>query len=609
MVSLLRRAVPDLALAVAAGLLVIIVVQVRNFAPGVITVSAFPLVAGYGLALLAAIMIAVSGPLARAGSRPQLSTVRLPGRPEPGRPVTRTVTRTAAGLVLLVCGLAAAVATPPVMIITGVAGVAVAAVLVIIIRRRNATVGDRAAVSAALTDYAPRLVIYTSRETGGAYQLAMWLPLIERLGERFVVVVRHPAALAAAAPLTTAPVICAPLAADLEAVVVDSFLVACYVNVVGGNANLIGYRSMRHVYLGHGDSDKEASVHPTHAMFDQIFVAGPAARDRYRQAGLKIPDDRFVVIGRPQLAEVTPPPTLIGKVAEPVVLLAPTWRGYNTRTDLSSLPSCRKLAQALIARGVAVAFRPHPLSWENAAERALITDLDALLHRDRGVSGRRHQLASEGRRQPLVQAFNGSDALITDVGGLLVDYFATGKPYAVALSLTHPEPPQTAAAAYLVTADRLAAGDLDEPLDQLLQTDPNADRRRTVAGYYLGTLPPSTAPFDTAIRSLLNGDLRTSLFLATLVDRGDRDGETDLHVRIELPTATAESMLPTGRISGELQFHSGEIQHGFGSSSGATGHELQAHFTFPTEAWHTATALKIKLGDTELAIPLRTKAE
>ncbi len=71
-------------------------------------------------------MIAVSGPLARAGSRPLLSTVRLPGRPDPGRAVTRTITRTAAGLVLLVCGLAVAVGTPAMMIITGVVGVIVA---------------------------------------------------------------------------------------------------------------------------------------------------------------------------------------------------------------------------------------------------------------------------------------------------------------------------------------------------------------------------------------------------------------------------------------------------------------------------------------------------
>ncbi|WP_152364008.1 CDP-glycerol glycerophosphotransferase family protein [Microlunatus speluncae] len=505
MVSLLRRAAPDLALAVAAGLLVIIVVQLRAFAPGVVSVPALPVFTGYGLGLLAVIMVAVSGPLARAGSRPLLSTVALPGRPDPGRPVTRTITRTAAGLIVLVCGLAAAVGTAPVMIITGIVGVLFAGLLVIMVRRRNATVGHRAAVAAALTDYAPRLIIYTSRETGGAYQLAMWLPLLERLGERFVVVVRHPAAQAWAARLTSAPVISAPLAADLDAVIVDTLRVACYVNVVGGNANLIGYRSLRHVYLGHGDSDKEASIHPTHTMFDRIFVAGPAARDRYRQAGLIIPDEKFVIIGRPQLAAVTPAATPIGEVAEPTVLLAPTWRGYNTRTDLSSLPSCRTLARALVRRGAAVAFRPHPLSWENADERALINEVDALLQRDRTTSGRRHRLAAEGRRDPLVEAFNATDALITDVGGLLVDYFATGKPYAVTLSRTNPEPPPTAGAGYLITADRLAAGDLDEPLDLLLRTDPNVDRRRMVAEHYLGGSAPSTEQFDTAIRYLLAG--------------------------------------------------------------------------------------------------------
>lgn len=512
MVSLLRRAVPDLALAVAAGSLVIVVGVVRASGSGGVTAAS--LLPAVGLGLLSGALIAASGLLARAGSRPQVSTVRLPGHPDPARPVTRTVTRTAAALVLLISGLAVATADPeprgagPLpLILAAVIGLAVAAALLIMVRRRTTTVGDRRRVTAALTGYAPRLVLYTSRENGAGYQLGMWLPLLERLGERFVVLVRHPAAQAEAARLTSAPVICAPLAADLEAAVVESLRVACYVNVVGGNANLVGYRSLCHVYLGHGDSDKEASIHPTHAMFDRIFIAGPAARERYRQAGLEIPDERFVVIGRPQLAGLTARTDPSGA---PVVLLAPTWRGYNSRTDLSSLPYCRELADALLRRGVTVRFRPHPLSWQSPAERAMIDRVDALLRRDRASSGRPHRPAAESRGETLVEAFNGSDALITDVGALLVDWFATGRPYAVALSAVHPEPPETAAAAYLITPEQLRAADFDPVLDDLLGADPKRTERAAVAEHFLGELPPSDAAFRAAVRGLIEDRPRSA---------------------------------------------------------------------------------------------------
>ncbi|NYE75605.1 CDP-glycerol glycerophosphotransferase family protein [Microlunatus parietis] len=488
---------PDLALAVTAGLLVILVAGYRSG-------PSPALVCGVGLGLLSAAVIALSRPLARAGSRPQLSAVRLPGHPEPGTPATLTLTRAVAGLILALSGLAAASGLVPVMILVGVLGMIMTGGLLQLIRRRTRTVGNPARLRAAIEAYAPRVIIYTSRESGGAYQLAMWLPLLELLGERYLVVVRHPAALAWAAPLTQAPVVCAPLATDLDAVITESARVALYVNVVGGNANLVGYRSLAHVYLGHGDSDKEASVHPTHLMFDWIFVAGRAARERYRQAGLEIPDDRFVEIGRPQLADAATPAGPVGSVTEPTVLLAPTWRGYNARTELSSLPYCPVLAEALIARGATVAFRPHPLSWDNAAERSLIDSVDALLARDRTASGRRHRLAREHRRDTLVEVFNDSDALIADISGLLVDYFATLKPYAVVLPPTVAEPPATAAAGYRITHDQLRTADLDRALDDLLRTDPCADRRPAVAEHYLGPLPPSPKPFLDALRSLID---------------------------------------------------------------------------------------------------------
>ena len=68
-----------------------------------------------------------------------------------------------------------------------------------------------------------------------------------------------------------------------------SLRAAFYVNASSGNGALVRFQHLTHVYLGHGDSDKPPSYNPTHAMYDQIFAAGPAATRRYAAHGVTIP--------------------------------------------------------------------------------------------------------------------------------------------------------------------------------------------------------------------------------------------------------------------------------------------------------------------------------
>ncbi|GMA86441.1 hypothetical protein GCM10025868_16910 [Angustibacter aerolatus] len=156
----------------------------------------------------------------------------------------------------------------------------------------------------------------------------MWLPALERTGRRFAVVTRGPEALAAVAEVTTAPVVSRAAWRDLDDVVVPSARVALYVNAASTNTNFVGYRRLVHVYLGHGESDKALSYHPSHAMFDRVLVAGQAAIERYGRHGIDISLDRFVVVGRPLLGAIAPAGPRPGDDL-PVVLYAPTWAGYN----------------------------------------------------------------------------------------------------------------------------------------------------------------------------------------------------------------------------------------------------------------------------------------
>jgi hypothetical protein len=149
------------------------------------------------------------------------------------------------------------------------------------------------------------------------------------------------------------PVVEARGIGDLDALVVPSLKAAFYVNASSGNGALVRFQHLTHIYLGHGDSDKPPSYNPTHAMYDQIFAAGPAATRRYAAHGVRIPAEKFTIVGRPQVENVKLSTIRIADVPQPTVLYAPTWHGGRPSTNYSSLPLGSEIVDALLARGVA----------------------------------------------------------------------------------------------------------------------------------------------------------------------------------------------------------------------------------------------------------------
>lgn len=489
-----------------------------------------PIAAAIGLALLAIALLrghgwlgflAAAGTAGVVASLPLIGVVHGPKPPEayrlPGyrRQVPVPTGRSSQGIagvivltmVLVMWWLPGWVAF--VVMVVAVAGLL--ANLGMAYSRRRGRGRQRAALRQVIADYGPRFVIYTGRRNDASYQLSMWVPILERLGLRYLVVLRHPEPVASTLAVTQAPIVVLPTGGDLDAIMVPGLSVAFYVNGVAENSTLINYRNLRHIYLGHGDSDKQLSVHPMHGMFDQVFVAGQAAIDRYQQAGVTIPPSKFVIVGRPQMAGLRPAERPIREIQPPTVLFAPTWRGYNAQTTLSSLPVGGPIVRALIDRGAVVSFRVHPFSWLGAGERSEINAIDDILRRDRDTSGRPHRLAGENRNATVAEDFDRSDALITDIGSVLVDYFATGKPYAVVLpsgqsaDTAATEAPSTAAA-YLIEYDTLRSAGPEACarfLDDLLCRDPLADQRPLVARHYLGDHPGDDRPFLEAVRRLI----------------------------------------------------------------------------------------------------------
>ena len=287
------------------------------------------------------------------------------------------------------------------------------------------------------------------------------------------------------------------MSTHLDSMVVDSLRAAFYVQGSPANTTFQRY-PLTHVWLNHGDSDKQANFHPRHASYTKLFVSGQQGIDRYAAHGIEVPPERFAVVGRPQIEEIQVRDTPLPPGTPRTVFYGPTWKGGRPSTNYSSLPVGEQIVQRLLDRGATVIFRPHPLSYTDKADERRIRAIHTLLEADRQATGRQHVWGKQAERDWDVPAcFNASDAMITDVSSLASDYLASGKPFAMVAvtasgeAFRHEFP--MARVAYVIEPD---LSTLDEVLDALLGAgpDPLAPQRRDYRTYCLGVWLGSEAP-------------------------------------------------------------------------------------------------------------------
>lgn len=355
--------------------------------------------------------------------------------------------------------------------------------------RRRSTSAINTSVREALIAHRPTFLVYFSAPAGSTYQVTMWLPYLERLGEPFYILTRERRHLNALRDRTDVPIVHAASLGAMENAVVPGVSTVFYVNNGMKNSHCVRLSHLAHVQLLHGDSDKPPSYSPVTAMYDKVFVAGQAGIDRYEKHGVLIHEDKFVIVGRPQVEDIE---VVQGPVpsAGPVVLYAPTWKGQYSDSSLSSLPRAEEIVSALLRLGATVVFRPHPYSSRDPESRALIARVDALLAASAAADGRPHRYGAAATTElSIVECLNLSDAMVTDVSSVAADYLFSRKPFAITdVGLVDGDIEEAfplARAAYLLREGE----DATTTLELMLGADPLAARRGELRAYYLGDLP------------------------------------------------------------------------------------------------------------------------
>lgn len=205
----------------------------------------------------------------------------------------------------------------------------------------------REAVRAAIERHAPEVVLHHAGRRGTAEQALLWVPALQALDRRALIVVREATHLEALTGCGV-PVVWAPRSQDVELFMVASVDLALYPSdSTNINNHLLRVPGIYDVLVGHGDSDEPESRSPLARMYDEIWVSGPAGRERYAYAASGIPASKVKEIGpiRPPVVPRRP------AGSPPTVVYAPSWENVVETTDLSSLlPHGSPILEALLAR-------------------------------------------------------------------------------------------------------------------------------------------------------------------------------------------------------------------------------------------------------------------
>ncbi|MGG5257983.1 hypothetical protein [Phycicoccus avicenniae] len=394
------------------------------------------------------------------------------------------------------CGLAVAVAA---------ALTALAVTDALRVRREPGPTRLATLVGERLAELDAEVVFYYSRPEAVGYIANVWMPVLEQLDRRVVVLAREQYN-ADLVETTRLPLVCVTAATDIERVVPPSVRLAMYPSNVATNYHLIRVPGIVDVFVGHGDSDKGGSATTLTRIFDEAWVSGPAARERYHVEQVGVRDDQIREIGRPQLAEIE---RVIARAEDDdedvdtealtTVLYAPTREGFFATWQYSSvLAQGAGILETLLAMPrVRVLFKPHPGTGTD--DPAFGAEVQRLLRLVRSAGGPHEVVEST---EGLYAAFNRADVLVSDISSVITDFLASGKPYVVTdpsggaveeFRLAFP----SARGAWILTGD---GSGVREAVEDARGRDRYAAERAATAAHLLGdTSGDPVARFDAAI--------------------------------------------------------------------------------------------------------------
>ena len=174
----------------------------------------------------------------------------------------------------------------------------------------------------------------------GESHLRMWIPIFIQSKLNFLIVVRNEDFynwLKKEYPWLS--IALARRAVDIEELVnlLPDTKHVFYPSSTGNNIHITRFNHLNQIFIGHGDSNKAASAHKALRLYDEIWTAGDAHIDRFRNSNFDTAHLHFLKVGRPNLASILQKSTVVwDQRGQTRILYLPTWEGVTEEANYSS---------------------------------------------------------------------------------------------------------------------------------------------------------------------------------------------------------------------------------------------------------------------------------
>lgn len=200
-----------------------------------------------------------------------------------------------------------------------------------------------------------------------------------------------------------------------------------YFSNTGNLIHTLRYNRYQHIFLGHGDSDKSASAHKFFRVYDEIWVAGQAHIDRFKNAGFNTAHIDFVKVGRPNLKHIIKTSIdneieIKNKISK--VTYFPTWEGVYEENNYSSAHlSVILLSEIQRKLNCKISAKYHPVTGSRDVTLKNITTSLQVEFADRT-----YMLDVAEKSTPISNLIVGSDAFICDISAVVSECISSLSP-------------------------------------------------------------------------------------------------------------------------------------------------------------------------------------
>jgi len=272
-------------------------------------------------------------------------------------------------------------------------------------------------------------LLHTGEDITGLSHLDLWLPHFIKADVNFVVMVRNYELfqiIVEKYPQLT--ITFAKVDKDvgyyLDQLV---FLKACfYPSNTGRNMHLLKFNKIKHIFIGHGDSDKTASAHKYFRVYDENWVAGKAHIDRFVNEGFDFSGLESVEVGRPNLKETLE----ISKISwenrfdgQLNLLYLSTWEGVYQEQNYTSVYMIEEFFNKNLIEFDHLKIKLHP--WVGRRDKSLenfASTLDELL----SLKGVDYTIYD--KTTPVEELIKQSNIFICDISAVISESLAANGP-------------------------------------------------------------------------------------------------------------------------------------------------------------------------------------